>query len=398
MVNDHLLVPSISKIEHITNESVVTPCQPKSPFESHGRTDTPAAIQARNILGECLNFHHNIIEQIKQTQFASPTHGMEEVQFDTRSGWGLSQLSSQSTNTSSPTTPINDCTRLCAQFGTWPTNIVDLIKSALTHNNHPSTPSCLRFDFSDDTATHNWSLLQQYDSLQNLLDSDKDSFTAYGSEFRSISVLEPIFSLHPLWGQLKNILTHGMDFPLDDLPLTSRKYDLESALKFGNHKGMSKNPEIHRKLNLTDVTHGYAIIIPLQSILELEGALLCPMNVVDQHTISDRGQIIEKQRACHDLSFRFQPSNSSVNSRVHIDALQQCRFGHCLLRLVNYIVTLRLHNPFTPIVLQKTDWKSAYRRAHLHSSTAIQCCTQYNNYALIPLRAIFGGSPCPSMW
>ena len=148
--------------------------------------------------------------------------------------------------------------------------------------------------------------------------------------------------------------------------------DLLNILDFGNHKGVQKFPKFYEELNIDDITHGFSIPIPKESITNIPGALLCPMNVIEQQTISATGEVIEKQRACHDLSFPAEPSKTSVNSRVIDDELPPCKFGYCLLRIVHYIATLRQHFPSTPILLQKIDWKSAYRRIHLHPNTAIQ--------------------------
>jgi hypothetical protein len=48
----------------------------------------------------------------------------------------------------------------------------------------------------------------------------------------------------------------------------------------------------------------------------------------------------------------------------------------------------------------KIDFKAAFRRLHLHYSTAVQCCTQIPNLkiALMSLRLTFGGAPCPFKW
>jgi hypothetical protein len=63
---------------------------------------------------------------------------------------------------------------------------------------------------------------------------------------------------------------------------------------------------------------------------------------------------------------------------------------------------LRLETTSSPIVLQKVDFKSAYRRQHLSADTAIQCLSSVNvddiKYILINLRLTFGGSACPSEW
>ena len=132
------------------------------------------------------------------------------------------------------------------------------------------------------------------------------------------------------------------------------------------------------------------------SLSQSKGATICPMNIVEQFTISNTNEIVDKQRPCHDLSFLQTPLNISVNSRVNKDKPQDCMFGHCLLRLVHYITALRLKFPSTTIFIQRVDWKSAYRRINMSWKTSIQCCSVTGNIALIPLRAVFDGSPCPS--
>ena len=57
-------------------------------------------------------------------------------------------------------------------------------------------------------------------------------------------------------------------------------------------------------------------------------------------------------------------------------------FGYCLLRIIHYIAALRYQYPRQPILIQKVDWKSAYKRIHLHHDTAIQCCSTYTTTSL----------------
>jgi hypothetical protein len=61
-------------------------------------------------------------------------------------------------------------------------------------------------------------------------------------------------------------------------------------------------------------------------------------------------------------------------------------------------VALRSRHPTTAIVLSKTDWKSAYRRLHLASATAVQCITVVGTLAFLSLRLPFGGRAGPSLW
>ena len=124
---------------------------------------------------------------------------------------------------------------------------------------------------------------------------------------------------------------------------------------------------------------------------------MAPMNIIDQNTITEFGEIIQKQRLTHNQSMVFS-SGTSVNSRVIKTELQDCMYGHCLLRIIHYILNLRWHHPNCRILINKYDFKSAYRRAHMNWETAIQAITQIRNFALIALRQTFGGAPCPYEW
>ena len=124
---------------------------------------------------------------------------------------------------------------------------------------------------------------------------------------------------------------------------------------------------------------------------------MAPHNVISQNTITAEGEIVEKPRLTHNQSKVF-ASGISVNSRVDKDQLQDCMYGFCIYKLVHYILSLRTHFPSRRIFLSKIDWKSAYRRAHLHWATAIQSMSQDGNYLHIALRATFGGTPNPYDW
>jgi hypothetical protein len=73
-----------------------------------------------------------------------------------------------------------------------------------------------------------------------------------------------------------------------------------------------------------------------------------------------------------------------------------------LSRFIHQIVAYRTNYPTTPIILQKVDFMSAYRRMHLNAQTATQCLSQVNinreDFVFFPLRLSFGGSTCPSEW
>ena len=73
------------------------------------------------------------------------------------------------------------------------------------------------------------------------MEAQKNSPLEYGSEFRPTQSLESIFKWHPNWKRMRSILEDGSAWPLEDLPASNRKNDLEEAMAFGNHKGAKSN-------------------------------------------------------------------------------------------------------------------------------------------------------------
>ena len=263
----------------------------------------------------------------------------------------------------------------------------------------PSIPE-FRFELSRSAAEHNAKVLERYNfHLGAAIESNSTSPLGYGSEFRHVHVLQPLFEHHPNWNRLKSLLTIGSKWPLDELSDETRKIDSAEALTFGNHKGASSQPELLRQLIKKDVTHGFGLVIPLSTVNRIPGALLAPMNIMKQNTIDEFGNIIPKDRLTHDQSYKWL-SGTSVNSRVQFNSLLPCRFGACIRRIANYAVAARRKYPNRRILATKADYKSAYRRCHLNWETAVQTITQLpdSDIVIISLRLTFGGAPGPFEW
>ena len=222
----------------------------------------------------------------------------------------------------------------------------------------------------------------------------------YGSEFRPVDILEPLLRLHPYWPKVKSLLTQGSIWPLHDISEEGRKQDVEEALEFGNHKQAQLHPELLTSLIVDDVTHGFALPLPLEKITRIKGILIAPMNIASQDTIDEHGKSTPKKRLTHDQSYIFNGTGTSVNSRVDKTSLTPCIFGWAIRRLAHWIVCARLKYPNTIIFATKLDFKSAYRRCHMHASTAVQSCAILPalQIALLMLRLTFGGTPCPYEW
>jgi hypothetical protein len=198
---------------------------------------------------------------------------------------------------------------------------------------------------------------------------------------------------------MESILTNGSKWLLEEISEEHRKRDLDNALSFGNHKGTIAKPELLKKLINKDVIHGYSLPIPLSSIKSIPGLVMAPINIMAQNTINENGQIIPKDQLTHNQSWQGS-SKMSVNSRTKKELLQACRFGFCIRRIFNCAVAAGGLYPDTRILATKINYKSAYRRGHLHWLMALQTCLQLssNELTIITLHLTFGRAPCLYEW
>ena len=116
--------------------------------------------------------------------------------------------------------------------------------------------------------------------------------------------------------------------------------------------------QILKDLIADDVSHGFALPLPLDSWEKIPSCSVAPLGMVTQGTIDEHGRPATKHRMTHDQSFPG-PSGKSVNNRVNSDLLPPCMFGFCLVRLIHYIVSLRQWHPDKTKLIGKFDLKSA---------------------------------------
>jgi hypothetical protein len=295
----------------------------------------------------------------------------------------------------------NNCKFITKNNAPWfPPNLIEVIETIINTPLPEMIQPLFKFEFTNEAAEHNWKILQDFNlDLDAALQAQQSSQLKFGSEFRPKEVLEPLLRHHPLWPRLKSQLANGADFPLDELTIEKRKEDAMEALKFGNHKGVDENEDLFKDMMKGDVDFGYSLIIPRDKLSKLEEAVISPMNIHDQAGINELGEIIKKKRLTHNQSMTY-ISETSVNNRTQKDKLQDVMYGSCLLRVIHQIVEYRKRHPNKRILIQKVDFKSAYRRTHLHPTTAIQTITQFvqMGLAFISLRLTFGGAPNPNFW
>jgi len=198
--------------------------------------------------------------------------------------------------------------------------------------------------------------------LERALQSQPFSSITYGSEFRPVPILVPLLGQHPLWPRVREYLTNGVEHPLRPISEVECLHDLSRMLKYGNHK--SANKEKSRLLSmLQDKVHRmWQLPLPLKALPRIPRGVLAPLGMVQQDSINERGEIVDKWRLTHDQMYEIVPgANRSVNHRVLFEELTPCKYGRAILRYVYSILFLRMAQPTKRILQTKADLKAAYR-------------------------------------
>jgi hypothetical protein len=220
-----------------------------------------------------------------------------------------------------------------------------------------------------------------------------------GSEFRHHATLAPLLNCHPLWEFVQKVLTHGAELHFTQEPNNEQRLlENEAQILLNNHKKARDLPDIVRKSIANDVSHGFAIPICVEDITKIPGAMICPLGIVRQTTISSDGQRIAKDRLTHDQTFCVLESSKSVNTLLDSSAYPELIYGFCLRRIIYQILSLRHHYPTDSILISKFDIKSAFRRINYSGQAATRCIAVFDNIAYVNLRMTFGGSNCPTTW
>ena len=256
-----------------------------------------------------------------------------------------------------------------------------------------------RFENTAEAAVHNARWLKHYQwDLPRALIRQKGTIMEPGSEFRDWETLEPLWVAHRHWPKMKEIISKGVNYPLDPITEEERQADLEHMILRGNHKSAQVPVENAATLLSNyekEVENGWMLPIPSRCLSKLKGAAVIPVGVHTQYTINECGERKVKRRTTHDASFA-PPSNKSVNERMQRDLLTECFYGYCLLRILHAIHAMRISHPLICILLIKIDLDAAYRRLHVTAKMALLTITIIKKIAYILLRLPFGVANGPN--
>lgn len=91
-----------------------------------------------------------------------------------------------------------------------------------------------------------------------------------GSKLRSTIILEPLFNKHERWDKMKDIISIGVTYPLEDLPEAIYKENVKHTINRGNHKS-AFSPENESKFinNFEkEVQHGWLRPVTIECVFK----------------------------------------------------------------------------------------------------------------------------------
>jgi hypothetical protein len=177
-----------------------------------------------------------------------------------------------------------------------------------------------------------------------------------------------------------------------------RSTEVAQMMERGNHQSAENEPKRVKLLLNKDVTHGFLLPIPPETVPLIPGALVQPFGMAVQCTLDKQGARVPKYRLLQDLSFSMSKENASVNSQVDMNEYNEIIYGWCLSRIIHYVVSLGREYPEKRIFVAKYNHSDAYRRMNHAASATAQSIPIFGKIAYIALRLTFGGSPNPPTW
>ena len=110
----------------------------------------------------------------------------------------------------------------------------------------------------------------------------------------------------------------------------------------GNHKSATGDQEYLEKLLSKDVYHGFSFQVEADKVKNLEGSMVQPAGLAEQHGIKSDGTRFLKKRLTHNLTFSITGDDMSVNNRVDLTQYPEMVYGWCLVRVVHFLSLIHI--------------------------------------------------------
>jgi len=93
--------------------------------------------------------------------------------------------------------------------------LISTITNLLSMPTSPPAHPVFSFELLQEAAQANFKILRENNmSLHKILTENTFSALSYGSEFKPVAVLEPLFQFHPGWHVMKMRLENGLSYPV----------------------------------------------------------------------------------------------------------------------------------------------------------------------------------------
>ena len=185
--------------------------------------------------------------------------------------------------------------------------------------------------------------------------------TSIGSYFRPIDKLDKILSNHPSWKQIQATIRNGTEYHTMTIEDKIRITGLRHRLLKGKRKSAlgERATMISTKLS-NKYRKGWCIPILPNHVLGIPNLGISLIGLSYQASINKRGDIINKYRFNHDLSFPGIASETSINKKMDRNKFVETHYGHMHKQLLHSIVNMRADYPTTRILIRKEDFKTVY--------------------------------------
>jgi len=142
-------------------------------------------------------------------------------------------------------------------------HFIEIIKVLHQLPSQPFNPPKFIFKWNPDAASYNANLLVEANfDLDQIIHQQHPSQISYGSEFWPAHQLEELLSHHPFWHRLKEILTKGAIFSMEEIEESKWMKDLTFHTNRGNHKSAKTFEKILQELRLCSTSPSDCLTLP----------------------------------------------------------------------------------------------------------------------------------------
>lgn len=266
------------------------------------------------------------------------------------------------------------------------------------------TPTSKKLEFwhemSKEAVSHKLSILKERNfNFENLWRSSANSSDIPGSEFRSEEQLKQILQYHPMWEELKGLLTSGAEFKVEKISEEKRLMFLRKSLMKGNHikENNKEEAQVLEEFARKEFKLGHVIILPKETVTIVPELEICPLGIVRQNTVDTLENREEKVRIVHDLSFNVE-EGGSVKDRINLEDYPEVQYGHALQRILHTIHHFRRRDKINRNLLAKFDCDNAYRIVHLCINSILKVAFIIGKFLFLSLRLPFEAKPSAALW